>query len=106
MMTTNVQALGSWAEVIPGLAPATGPLLPYGFQPSGVRGLVCGPVPRDFRLEVAEADPLRALVQVHLDDRYRAPVLRLGRHLAGVVVDRRDHPVARHVLVGAADNVD
>src|SRR4051812_15074372 len=39
------------------------------------------PMPGDLGLEVAEACPLQAPVQVHLGDGDRAPVLRLGDDL-------------------------
>src|SRR5262249_51783547 len=64
------------------------------------------PVPRNFRLEVAETDPLRAPAQVHLRERYRAPVLGVCDRLAGVVENRGNHPVPRDVLVGTAHHVD
>src|SRR5437868_14796201 len=52
------------------------------------------PVPRNLRLEIAQADPLGPLVEIDFRDGDAAPLLALRNHLAGVVEHGRDHPVA------------
>src|SRR5262249_60907508 len=71
--------------------PGTGSLL-LALRARDVRGSV----PLNLGLEVAEADPLRAPVEVHLGDGHGAPLTALCHDLAGVVEDGGDHPVARH----------
>src|SRR2546429_1826150 len=50
--------------------------------------------------------PERALVQVHFGDADRAPFPGLSQHAAVLAIDGGEHPVARHVFVGAADEID
>src|SRR5947207_309075 len=60
----------------------------------GAARLPCGhrPVSGYLGLEVAEAHPARALIQIHLRGRHRSPVLGVGDRLAAVVEDRRGDP--------------
>src|SRR5437899_2823750 len=51
------------------------------------------PVAGNLGLEIAEADPLQALIEVHFRDGHRTPVLGLRGHGAGMVIDGGDHPV-------------
>src|SRR5579859_6203926 len=60
---------------------------------------------RDFGLEISQADPLRAVVEIDLSNGNGAPILGLGDRLAAMVEHRRDHPVVRDILIGAADEV-
>src|ERR1035438_4287328 len=63
-------------------------------------------MPWNLRLEVAEADPVGAAIQVHFRNCDSTPLRALREHGAGVVEDGGDHPVARHILVCAADDID
>src|SRR5678816_820295 len=56
--------------------------------------------------EIAQPWPERALVQVHFRKANRSPVFRLCEHAAVRPEDRGQHPVARHVFVSAADEID
>src|SRR5260370_16364785 len=59
----------------------------------GLAGRDDRPVPGDLGLEVAEADPLQALAQIHLSDRDGAPALGLGDAAADVVEAPAHHPL-------------
>ena len=63
-------------------------------------------VPGNLRLEIAKARPFGRLVEVHLGHSDRSPSLGLGDRFSSVIENGRDHPVARDVFVGAADQID
>src|ERR1041385_2840523 len=63
-------------------------------------------LPRNLGFEITQPRPERALVQVHFRDANGSPILRLREHAAVLAKDRREHPVARHIFVGAADEID
>jgi hypothetical protein len=59
----------------------------------------------NLRLEVAEALPVEAAVEVDLGDGEAAPLVGLCQRLAVVAVDGGDHPVSGGIGVGAADQI-
>src|SRR2546426_5879519 len=61
---------------------------------------------RNLGFEVTQPWPERALVQVHFRNANGAPLFRLREHAAVLAIDRGEHPVARHVFVSAADDVN
>src|SRR6266700_6324554 len=63
-------------------------------------------VPGNLRLEIAQARPFRRLVEVHFSHNDRSPFLGQGDRFSCVIENGRDHPVARDVFVGAADQID
>src|SRR5258705_7981654 len=63
-------------------------------------------LPRNLGFEITQPRPERALVQVHFRDADSSPFPGLGEHAAVLAVDGREHPVARHVFVSAADEID
>src|SRR6185436_411002 len=65
-----------------------------------------GTLPWNLGFEITQPRPQRALVQVHLGDTDRSPFLCLGEHAAILAIDSGEHPVARHVFVRAADEID
>src|SRR5439155_13189747 len=60
----------------------------------------------DLSFKITQPWPERALVQVHFRDADGAPFTGLGEHAAVLAVNGGEHPVARHVLVSAADQID
>src|SRR2546426_7908851 len=63
-------------------------------------------LPRNLGFEITQPRPERALVQVHFCDADRAPFPGLGEHAPVLAIDGGEHPVARHVFVSAADEID
>src|SRR5213594_1861947 len=63
-------------------------------------------LPWNLGFEITQPRPERALVQVHFCDADRAPFAGLGQHAAVPAIDGGKHPVARHVFVSAADQID
>src|SRR4051812_11499691 len=61
---------------------------------------------RQLGLEVAQAVPLQALIEVNLGDDDGAPGLGVDDRLAIVSVDRGQNPVTRNVFVSAAHQID
>src|SRR6266851_2535951 len=70
--------------------------------------LICPdrPVTWDLRLEVTEAYPLGAPVEINFCNRNSSPLLRQTDCIAFMVEDGGNHPIAADVFVGAADQVD
>src|SRR5712671_5308075 len=56
--------------------------------------------------EITQPRPECALVQVHFGDADRAPFPGLGEHAAVLSINGGEHPIARHVFVSAADEID
>src|SRR5438552_6220710 len=63
-------------------------------------------LPWNLGFEITQPRPERALAQVHFCDADRAPFPGLGQHAAVLAKDGGEHPVARHVFVSAADEID
>ncbi len=63
-------------------------------------------VTRQLAFEIPEAGPLETAVEIHFGHDDGSPLFSLRQRLSGVVENRRDHPVARKVLVRAADEID
>ena len=60
----------------------------------------------DLRLEIPEAVPAEALVEIHLSEGHCAPFLCLRQRASVVTVHGGYHPVAGGIGVRAADDVD
>src|SRR5437016_7619322 len=63
-------------------------------------------LPWNLGFEITQPRPERALVQIHFGDADGAPYPGLGEHAAVLTIDGGEHPVARHVFVRAADEID
>src|SRR5216117_2120205 len=63
-------------------------------------------LPRNLGFEITQPRPERALVQVHFRDADSSPIFCLGEHAAILAKDGGEPPVARHVFVSAADEID
>src|SRR5262249_2867361 len=65
------------------------------------------PVSLSHGVEVAEVvSPEVALIQIDFGHYHFAPLLSFGDGLAGVVVDGRERPIALHIGISAADQIN
>src|SRR6266478_6031046 len=78
----------SWADTLPSFSVRDGTLV------------------WNLRFEIAQPWPEGPLVQVHFCNTDSSPLAGLGEHFAVLAIDGSEHPVARHVLVSAADEID
>ena len=60
----------------------------------------------EMRLKIPKARPVESLIQVDLRDHHRSPFLRLRQGAPILVPNCADHPIARDVFIGAANEVD
>ncbi len=63
-------------------------------------------MPRYLRFEIAQARPPQSFVQIDFGHNHGPPLFGVNELIARVIINGGEHPLARDVLVSAADEVD